>query len=57
MWGGDSSLPTALSSMMPWVLVFAADMVAGFTLEPKSLSRNEMLGKVLSYEGLVASWL
>ena len=29
--------------MMPWVLVFAADMAAGFTLEPKNLRRNEMV--------------
>ena len=40
----DFDLPTALSSMMPSALVFAADMAAGFTLEPKSLRRNEMLG-------------
>lgn len=31
--------------MMPWALVFAADMLAGFTLEAKNLRRNEMLGK------------
>lgn len=29
--------------MMPWVLVFAADMAAGFTLEPKNLRRNEIV--------------
>lgn len=37
----DLSIPTVLSSMMPWALVFAADMAAGFTLEPKNLRRNE----------------
>lgn len=40
-------LPTALSSMMPSVLVFAADIAAGFTLERKNLRRNEMLGNGL----------
>ena len=43
----DLDLPTALSSMMPWALVFAADMAAGFTLEPNNLRRNEMLGNDL----------
>ena len=42
------SIPTAFSSMMPWALVFAADMAAGFTLEPKNLRRNEMVGDGLS---------
>lgn len=54
---GALSLPTALSSMMPWVLVVAADMAAGFTLEPKSLRRNEILGNGLSLRVVVASWL
>ena len=40
----DWNIPTALSSMMPWALVFAADMAAGLTLEPKILRRNEMVG-------------
>ena len=43
----DLDLPTALSSMMPWALVFAADMAAGVTFEPKNLRRNEMLGNGL----------
>ena len=43
-------LPTALSSMMPSALVFAADMAAGFTLERKNLRRNEMLGNGLRSE-------
>ncbi len=30
--------------MMPWALVFAADMAAGLTLEAKNLRRNEMVG-------------
>ena len=30
--------------MMPWALVLAADMAAGFTLEPNNLRRNEMVG-------------
>lgn len=38
------SIPTALSSMMPWALVLAADMAAGLMLEPKNLRRNEMVG-------------
>lgn len=29
---------------MPWALVFAAAMAAGFTFEPKNLRRNEMVG-------------
>lgn len=37
------SIPTALSSMMPWALVVAADMAAGFTAEPKNLRRKEMV--------------
>ena len=40
----DPSIPTALSSMMPSALVFAADMAAGLMLEPKNLRRNEMVG-------------
>ena len=43
----DLDLPTALSSMMPWALVLAADMAAGVTFEPKNLRRNEMLGNGL----------
>ena len=43
-------LPTALSSIMPSVLVFAADMAAGFTLERKNLRRKEMLGNGLRSE-------
>jgi len=38
-------VPTALSSMMPCALVFAADMAAGLTLEPKKRRRKEMLGR------------
>ena len=45
---GVSSLPTAFSSMMLCALVFAADMAAGFTLEPKNLRRNEMLGNPMA---------
>lgn len=30
--------------MMPWALVFAADIAAGVTLEAKNLRRKEMLG-------------
>ena len=30
--------------MMLWALVFAADMAAGFTAEPKRRRKNEMLG-------------
>ena len=41
--------------MMPWALVFAADMAAGLTLEPKNLRRNEMVGDVLSFN--VAWWV
>ncbi len=44
------SIPTALSSMMPWALVFAADMAAGLTLEPKNLLRNEMVGDGLTFK-------
>lgn len=36
--------------MMPWALVFAADMAAGLTLEPKNLRRNEMVAIVLILE-------
>ncbi len=39
-----ANIPTALSSIIPWALVLAADMAAGLTLEPKNLRRNEMLG-------------
>ncbi len=50
-----ASIPTALSSMMPWALVFAADMAAGLILEPKNLRRNEMVGnEVFFFEGLFA---
>ena len=38
---------------MPWALVFAADMAAGFKLEPKNLRRNEMLGNGMSQKSLV----
>ena len=41
--------------MMPWALVFAADMAAGLTLEAKNLRRNEMLGNLMT--GLVMSGL
>ena len=37
-------IPTALSSMMPWALVFAADIAAGLTREPKNLRKKEILG-------------
>ena len=37
-------VPTALSSMMPCALVFAADIAAGLTLEPKKRRRKEILG-------------
>jgi hypothetical protein len=37
-------MPTALSSMMPWALVFAADIVAGLVEEEKNRRKNEMLG-------------
>lgn len=30
--------------MMPWALVFAADIAAGLALEAKNLRRKEMLG-------------
>lgn len=33
---------------MPWALVFAADMAAGFTLEPNNLRKNEMMGDGLN---------
>ena len=39
-----SGVPTALSSMMPWALVFAADMAAGFAEEAKKRRRKEMVG-------------
>lgn len=39
------NIPTALSSMIPCALVFAADMAAGLTLEPKKRRRKEMLGR------------
>ena len=42
---GGRGVPTALSSMMPWALVFAADMAAGFTDEPKKRRRKEMVGE------------
>ena len=32
--------------MMPWALVFAADMAAGLTLEPKKRRRKDMVGDV-----------
>lgn len=38
------NVPTAFSSMMLWTLVFAADMAAGFTVDPKNRRRNEMMG-------------
>lgn len=45
MEGGGGTLPTGLSSMMPWALVraavVAADMVA---LDGKKRRRNEMVG-------------
>ena len=44
------SIPTALSSMMPWALVVAADMAAGFTPEPKNLRRNEMVNSGVNFE-------
>lgn len=34
--------------MMLCALVFAADMAAGFTLEPKNLRKNEMLGNPMA---------
>ena len=43
-------LPTALSSMMPSALVFAADIAAGVTLVRKYLRRNEMMGNGLRSE-------
>lgn len=30
--------------MMLWTLVFAADMAAGFTVDPKNRRKNEMVG-------------
>ena len=51
----SSNLPTALSSMMPWALVFAADMAPGLTLEAKNLRRNEMMGNRMVY--LISSCL
>lgn len=43
MEGGGGTLPTGLSSMMPWALVrAAADIVA---LEWKTRRRNEMVGE------------
>ena len=44
------NIPTALSSMMPWALVVAADMAAGFTPEPKNLRRNEMVNSGVNVE-------
>lgn len=41
---GREGVPTALSSMMDWALVFAADMVAGLAWEPKRRRRKEMVG-------------
>ncbi len=41
--------------MIPWALVFAADMAAGLMLEPKNLRRNEMVGNdFIFFEGLLA---
>ena len=40
-------IPTAFSSMMLWALVFAADMAAGLTDEPKKRRRKEMMGEVV----------
>ena len=45
-----SSIPTALSSMMPWALVVAADMAAGLVPEPKNLRRNEMVNSGVNVE-------
>ena len=36
--------------MMPWALVVAADMAAGFTPEPKNLRRNEMVNSGVNVE-------
>jgi hypothetical protein len=43
---GRYDLPTALSSMMPWALVLAADMIAGLIAVEKKRRRNEMLGNL-----------
>ena len=53
----NSNVPTALSSMMPWALVVAADMAAGVTLEPKNLRKKEMLGNKLRSERKDCLWL
>lgn len=46
---GQENIPTALSSMIPWALVLAADMMAGLTgLVVKNLRRKEMLGNWLT---------
>lgn len=37
------SLPTGLSSMMPWALDLAADMLAGLTLRWKNRRRKDMM--------------
>ena len=44
--GGTQNVPTALSSMIPCALVFAADIAAGFTLEAKKRRRKEILGEL-----------
>ena len=49
-----SSIPTALSSMMPWALVVAADMAAGLVPEPKNLRRNEMVNSGVEVEAVSA---
>ena len=46
--GCRRDVPTALSSMIPWALVFAADMATGLTRDPKRRRRNEMVGKLIS---------
>ncbi len=45
---GRGNIPTAFSSMMLWALVFAADMAAGLTDEPKKRLRKEMVGEAVA---------
>ena len=45
--GKESILPIGLDSMIPWALLFAADIAAGEEEEadePKRRRRNEMVG-------------